>query len=59
MAVYTLRSEQNGQHFADDIFEYIFLNEKYLASLDFHWSLIPKSNWQKVTPGYGKHLVPR
>ena len=32
----TLRSRQNGRHFADDIFKCIFLNEN---AWSFHWSL--------------------
>ena len=36
----TLRTRQNGQHFADGIYKFIFLNENYsIVSFEFHWSL--------------------
>ena len=34
-----LRPRKNIRHFADDIFKWIFLNEKYESRLIFHWSL--------------------
>ena len=37
--VKTLRTRQNGCHFADDIFKCIFLNENFEWRLKFHWSL--------------------
>ena len=37
----TLGLWQNGRHFPDDIFKYIFLNENIWISR-FHWSLFPR-----------------
>ena len=36
--VITLRPRQNGRHFPDDIFKYIFLNENVWIWLRSHWS---------------------
>ena len=33
MSINTLRPRQNGRHFPDDIFKYIFLNENVLSSI--------------------------
>ena len=35
----TLRPRQNGRHFPDDIFKWIFVNEIYEFRLISHWSL--------------------
>ena len=37
--VNTWRPEQNGCHFADNIFKCIILQEKFLFCFKFHWSL--------------------
>ena len=39
-SVDTLRPRQNGQHFANDMFKRIFMNEKFEFSLIFHGSLL-------------------
>ena len=39
VVVSTLRSQQNGCHFADDIFNYIFLKENLHIQSEFHWNL--------------------
>ena len=33
---------QNDRHFADDIFKYVFMNEKVLFRFEFHWSLFTR-----------------
>ena len=38
----TLRSRQNGQHFADDIFKCIFLNENVSISIEISLMFVPK-----------------
>ena len=38
----TLRPGQNGHHFADDIFKYIFLNENVWISLKISLKFVPK-----------------
>ena len=35
----TLSPRQNYRHFADDILEYIFLNENIWISINIHWSM--------------------
>ena len=39
VVVSTLRSQQNGCHFADDISNYIFLKENLHIKSEFHWNL--------------------
>ena len=39
----TLRSRQNGRHFADDIFKGIFLNENVSIAFKISLKLVPKS----------------
>ena len=39
----TLRPRQNGRHFADDIFKYIFVNENVLISIKISLKFVPKS----------------
>ena len=39
----TLRPRQNGRHFPDDIFEYIFLKENVLIPIKISLKIIPKS----------------
>ena len=34
--------DRNGRHFADDILICIFVNEKFVFWLKFHWSFVPK-----------------
>ena len=41
--VNTLRPKRNGQHFADDIFKRIFLNENVLISIKISLKFAPKS----------------
>ena len=38
----TLRPRQNGRHFADDIFKYIFLNENIWISIKISLKFVPK-----------------
>ena len=38
----TLRPRQNGRHFADDIFNRIFLNENALISIKSSLKFVPK-----------------
>ena len=40
--VNTLRSRQNGRHFPDDIFEWIFLNENVWNSIDISLKFVPR-----------------
>ena len=39
----SLRPRQNGRHFADDIFEIIFLNENVLIPIKMSLKFVPKS----------------
>ena len=41
--VKTLRPKQNGRHFADDTFEYIFLNENVIISAKISLKFVCKS----------------
>ena len=41
-AVNTLRPRQNGRHFADDTFKYIFLNENIIISAKISLQFVPK-----------------
>ena len=38
----TLRSRQNGRHFADDTFKYIFLNENVIISAKISLKFVPE-----------------
>ena len=38
----TLRPKQNGRHFADDTFKYIFLNENVIISVKISLKFVPK-----------------
>ena len=38
----TLRPRQNGRHFADDIFKFIFLNENAWGSFNISLKFVPK-----------------
>ena len=38
----TLRPRQNGRHFADDIFKYIFLNENVWIIIKISLKFVPK-----------------
>ena len=42
--VYTLRPRQNGPHFPDDIFKYIFLNENIRISIKVSLKFVPKGS---------------
>ena len=33
---------QNGRHFADDIFKYFFVNEKFCISINISLKFVPK-----------------
>ena len=38
----TLRPKQNGRHFADDVFKYIFLNENMWIPVKISLKYVPK-----------------
>ena len=38
----TLRPRQNGRHFPDDIFKYIFMNEKFCVLIQISLKFVPK-----------------
>ena len=42
MTLNTLRPRQNGCHFADDIFNRIFVNENVRISIEFSLKFVPK-----------------
>ena len=42
ISLITLRLRQNGRHFADDLFKYIFLNENAWISIKISLKCIPK-----------------
>ena len=42
LVVNTLRPRQNGRHFADDIFKYIFLNENIWILIKISLKFVPK-----------------
>ena len=42
VCVNTLRPRQNGRHFADDIFKYIFVNEIVLFQINISVKFVPK-----------------
>ena len=46
--VNTLRSRQNGRHFADDIFKRIFFNENVWISIQISLKFIPKGSINKI-----------
>ena len=54
----TLGPRQDGRHFPDDIFKWIFVDEN--ACLKFHWNLflILASNWQQSSIGLYNGLAP-
>ena len=41
-SVNTLRPRQNGHHFPEDIFKWIFLNENVWISINISWKFVPK-----------------
>ena len=41
MTLYTLRPRQNGRHFPDDIFKWIFLNENIRISITISLKFVP------------------
>ena len=44
----TLRPRQNGRHFPDDIFKYIFLNEKVLILIKISLKFVPKCSINNI-----------
>ena len=42
ICVNTLKSRQNGWHFADDIFKWIFLNENVWISIEISLRFVPE-----------------
>ena len=44
----TLRPRQNGGHFPDDIFKWIFLMEMYEFRVEQHWSLLLGDNFSTL-----------
>ena len=44
----TLRPRQNGRHFADDIFECIFLNENVWISIKISLKFVPKGSISNI-----------
>ena len=46
----TLRSRQNGRHFPDDIFRWIFLNENVWISLKFSLKFLPRFRINNIPP---------
>ena len=44
----TLRPRQNGRHFPDDIFEYIFLNVKVLILIKISLKFVPKCSINNI-----------
>ena len=47
--VNTLRPRQNGRHFADDIFKYIFLNENVWIAIKISLKFFPKVLINNIT----------
>ena len=39
----TMRTRQNGHHFPDDIFKWLFLNENVLISINISLKFVPRS----------------
>ena len=58
--VNTLRPRQNGRHFPDDIFKWIFLNENVWFSLKISLKFVPKvgSNHQYYSIGSDNAFAP-
>ena len=48
----------NGRHFADDIFKWIFMYEKFYILFKFHRSLFLRAIWQYGSTGSGNGLTP-
>ena len=44
----TLRPRQNGRHFADDIFKYIFLNENLWIPIKISLKFVPKGRMNNI-----------
>ena len=42
MSVNTLRPRQNGRRFADDMFECVFMNEKFCISIQISLNFVSK-----------------
>ena len=49
LEVNTLRPRQNGRHFADDTFKYIFLNENVIISAKISLKFVPKGPINNIT----------
>ena len=45
----TLRPRQNGRHFADDTFKYIFLNKNVIISAKISLKFVPKGPINNIT----------
>ena len=48
ISVDTLRPRQNGRHFADDIFKYIFLNENVWIPIKISLKFVPKGRTNNI-----------
>ena len=46
----TLRLRQNGRHFPNDIFKFIFLNENVLISIKISLKFVPKGQNNYIPP---------
>ena len=44
----TLRPRQNGRHFADNIFKYIFLNENVQISIKISLNFVPRGQINNI-----------
>ena len=44
----TLRPRQNGRHFPDDIFKWIFFNENVLISIKISLTFVPKGQINNI-----------
>ena len=47
-SIITLRPRQNGRHFADDTFKYIFLNENVIISAKISLKFVPKGSINNI-----------
>ena len=48
-SVNTLRPRQNGYHFADNIFKYVFVNENVRISIKISLKFVPKSPFNNIS----------
>ena len=49
ICIHTLRPRQNGRHFPDNIFKYIFLNEKVLILIKISLKFFPKCSINNIS----------